>query len=166
MSDIAGIKIVENPKMAPNELRMCNCNQGQLPCKCRPVTVHLADLDPAQRLELARGFGGARFDWGIVDGDALRSACRPTVIWDLIAELERVVDLNHKQFGMALQKNREIDQLKAENEALRKDAERYRWIRDKAGRSFCVRLNEEFRRGDSALDLAIDIELSKEAPNG
>lgn len=34
--------------------------------------------------------------------------------------------------GMSLDRD-ERDQLKAENEALRKDAERYRWLRDEAG---------------------------------
>ena len=46
----------------------------------------------------------------------------------MTAENERVVTLNHQQFGMALQKNREIDELKAQNEALRKVAnELRRW---------------------------------------
>lgn len=45
-------------------------------------------------------------------------AASPAAVLALIAENKRVVALNHQQFGMALQKNREIDQLKAENERL------------------------------------------------
>ncbi|NMZ81357.1 hypothetical protein [Pseudomonas mandelii] len=33
---IHGFKIVVDPTMAPNEIRFCNCNQGRLPCDCKP----------------------------------------------------------------------------------------------------------------------------------
>lgn len=47
-------------------------------------------------------------------------------ILDLLAEIERL------EFEPAKHARRLIEQLKAENEDLRKDAERYRWLRDKA----------------------------------
>lgn len=48
---------------------LCDCNQGRLPCTCKPEPlhrdndgldeyrqpVHVGELDPAQRLALARG---------------------------------------------------------------------------------------------------------------
>lgn len=37
----------------------------------------------------------------------------------------------------------ELDQLKAENESLRKDAERWRWLRDQKPNSFSVSRNED-----------------------
>jgi len=48
-----------------------------------------------------------------------------------------------------------------ECEALRKDADRYRWLRDKMGGCFVRRLDTEFVRGDMRLDSVIDVEIAK-----
>ena len=59
-------------------------------------------------------------------------AVPPAVVLGLIEEYERVCALNHSQFGDAIRGNAERDHLKAENEALRKDSDRYQWLRDKS----------------------------------
>lgn len=48
-------------------------------------------------------------------------AVPPAVVLGLIAELERVVGLNHQQFGDAIRKNSEIDVLRKECDRLAKD---------------------------------------------
>ena len=58
----------------------------------------------------------------------------------------------------------EIDQLKAENEALRKDAERYRWLRDPAA-AIVVRDTRSHMRG-VYMDAQIDAAMAKEASHG
>lgn len=35
VESIAGFKIVPDSTMKPNEMRLCNCNQGRLPCTCK-----------------------------------------------------------------------------------------------------------------------------------
>ncbi|MGH8387673.1 MAG: hypothetical protein ACRESJ_19655 [Pseudomonas sp.] len=32
---ILGFKVAEDPTMAPDTIRLCNCNQGRLPCTCK-----------------------------------------------------------------------------------------------------------------------------------
>lgn len=57
---------------------------------------------------------------------------------------------------------KEIERLHAENEALRKDAERYRFIRDESNSSdFSVTDYSHFVIYDAALDDAIDYEMEK-----
>ena len=59
------------------------------------------------------------------------------------------------------------DQLKAENEALRKDAERYRWLRDDEYLHAWADLHvcDEHRRAE-VTDKAIDAAMAKEASHG
>lgn len=60
----------------------------------------------------------------------------------------------------------EIDQLKAENEALRKDAQRYRWLRDK--QTF-IWLIQDWFPGEAMLtnvDADIDAAMAKEVSHG
>ncbi len=61
--------------------------------------------------------------------------------------------------------NRERDQLKAENEALRKDAERYRWLRrgENYAHQYLVDLGMENLEG---FDRSIDAAMAKEASHG
>ena len=67
------------------------------------------------------------------------AAANPAAVLALIADLENlrsnhehVIALNHQQFGDAIRKNAECDQLKAENEALRNAAfEVLNWIEAK-----------------------------------
>ena len=73
--------------------------------------------------------------WSAAD-DALQNAAGPEVILALIAEnerLERLAEsrlLNWEAEGRALlEACSDRNQLKADNEALRKDADRYRWLR-------------------------------------
>jgi len=63
----------------------------------------------------------------------------------------------------------ERDALAAENKALRKDAERYRWLRIQDDEDFCFAVvkNPHFDIYESSeLDAAIDAALTKEAING
>ena len=89
----------------------------------------------------------------------------------LIAEIDRIADLNHKQFGDAIRKNAEVDQLKAENQALRKDAERYQAVREFWPPKFTRIFEASFRDdqgnncGDERsgrMDSLIDAAMSKE----
>lgn len=55
----------------------------------------------------------------------------------------------------------EVKRIKAENEALRKDAERYRWLRDPAA-AIVVRDARSHMRG-VYMDAQIDAAMAKEA---
>jgi hypothetical protein len=35
---VAGFNIIGDPTVPPGQIRMCNCNQGRLPCTCKPPT--------------------------------------------------------------------------------------------------------------------------------
>jgi len=35
VAQIAGFNVVEDPSIPPGQIRMCNCNQGRLPCTCK-----------------------------------------------------------------------------------------------------------------------------------
>lgn len=61
--------------------------------------------------------------------------------------------------------NRERNQLKAENEALRKDAERYRWLTEKAGPSWGDMLGDKSATPAEKAD-EIDAAMAKEASHG
>ena len=63
------------------------------------------------------------------NGDGRTSAALSVASERLVSETAHRGDLQAKAWGLQA----EIEQLKAENEALRKDAERYRWLRDGAG---------------------------------
>jgi len=67
----------------------------------------------------------------------------------------------------ALSRDEEFDQLKAENEALRKDAERYRWLRDGEYLHAWADLHvcDEHRRAELT-DRAIDTAMPREASHG
>lgn len=64
----------------------------------------------------------------------------------------------------------EIDQLKAENEALRKDALRYRWLRDGCGvveyKAIAGSIGPGMLPSGDKLQAAIDAAMAKEAPHG
>lgn len=57
----------------------------------------------------------------------------------------------------------EIDALAAERDALRKDAERYRWLRDSAGNDIMEKLMAECSppRWDELVDAAIDAAMGE-----
>lgn len=61
------------------------------------------------------------------------AAANPKTILALIAENERLRADGNDVFGLAQARADTIDQLRAEVDALRKDAERYRWIRKNNG---------------------------------
>lgn len=108
--------------------------------------VTLREMDMNDYSELKR-LAAAAIVGGIADGDALRSACRPTAIWDLVGQIEsqqaRIIELAQAANAAQDQAHRSrmdlvdqverCDQLKAENEALRKDAELYRQVERAAG---------------------------------
>lgn len=67
---------------------------------------------------------------------AFMGAATPATVLALLAEIERLerfedwfVRLDQVEQSLAASYKADRDQLKAENEALRKDAERYRWLR-------------------------------------
>jgi hypothetical protein len=57
----------------------------------------------------------------------------------------------------------EVERLTAENAALRKDAERYRWLRDSAGNDIMEKLMAECSppRWDELVDAAIDAAMGE-----
>jgi hypothetical protein len=57
-------------------------------------------------------------------------AANPAVVRTLIDELNQA--RNGMKYACAMRLKKEIDRLQAENVALRKDAERYQWLRDKS----------------------------------
>lgn len=102
------------------------------------------------------GFVGDR---GEAD-EAFFLACSPAAVLALLAEIER-----HEAWRTAFLAERDAqmrqrDQLRAENEALHKDAERYRWLRDKAHTA-----DWEFIGGQTpdAGEAEIDAAMAKEA---
>lgn len=111
------------------------------------------------------------------------SECDPDVTLALLAEIERleaevkrmtsIAYAAHGAFRMETLAER--DQLKAENDALRKDAERYRWIRtaDWWRSPVCAISNpkEQAKLGSDCpsgerLDAQIDAAMAKEASHG
>lgn len=92
----------------------------------------------------------------------------PATILALLAEIEHLrenhekVCTNYNRASFASEeRGKQIDQLKAENEALRKDAERYRWLRS-PNRS-CYELDSVFDEFGVPLDDKIDASMAKEA---
>ena len=73
--------------------------------------------------------------WDVAD-DNFTEACTPSIVLTLLAEIEQLRDAheqvctNYNRVSfVAEERGEDRDRLKAENEALRKDAERYRWLR-------------------------------------
>lgn len=79
--------------------------------------------------------------------------------------LDGINILNDPLAQLAEKRAEERDQLKAENEALRKDAERYRWLRDK--QTF-IWLIQDWFPGAEFTDVGaeIDAAMAKEASHG
>ena len=40
----AGFNVVEDQTIPPGHIRMCDCNQGRLPCRCRPIPAGIESL--------------------------------------------------------------------------------------------------------------------------
>jgi hypothetical protein len=97
------------------------------------------------------------------------AAANPSAVLELIAEIERwrklfawTDDGANKvtiSFAPLCAHMDERDQLKAENEALRKDAERYRWLRQ----DDVVQYEISTKCSEEKMDAAIDAAMSKEA---
>lgn len=101
----------------------------------------------------------------------------PKNILALLAEVERLerfedwfVRLDQVEQSLAASYKAERDQLKAENEALRKDAERYRWLRDGCGvveyKAIAGSIGPGMLPSGDKLQAAIDAAMAKEAPHG
>lgn len=86
------------------------------------------------------------------------AAANPAVVLALITENENLVAWREGLLKERAAHIRQRDQLKAENEALRKDAERYRRMRSAALKQADV-LADEF---DAEFDLQLDAALGKE----
>jgi hypothetical protein len=126
-------------------------------------------------------------------------AANPAAVLELIAEIERITRENQrlragvesdlaeidriqgvydahfrKTRSYRMQRDQakdESEQLKAEKEALRKDAERYRWLRTETGSGPNIQVSEwvgphEYRLFTEELDAAIDNALSEESSHG
>lgn len=87
----------------------------------------------------------------------------PKTVLALLAEIENTESRLHGVATLCATVEQERDQLKAENEALRKDAERCRWLRDKAHTA-----DWEFIGGQTpdAGEAEIDAAMAKEASHG
>lgn len=113
---------------------------------------------------------------------AYDDAANPVVVLALLAEIERLSppagQVSYQQQMEAWKSASsqdlrargelmiQVDELKAENEALRKDAERYRWLRDK--QTF-IWLIQDWFPGEAMLtnvDADIDAAMAKEASHG
>lgn len=104
-------------------------------------------------------------------------AVNPSNVLALLAEIEQLQE--HKQHLVDLRETHgfeswsaalvEIDRLKAENEALRKDAERYRWLRSRdletisKGGVFAGSTPDNLVLNEETLDQAVDDAMGKEA---
>lgn len=102
-------------------------------------------------------------------------------VMTLLVEIERLEELASSDrdrvmavIGQYANIEAERDQLKAENEALRKDAERYRWLRLGMGKAIVV-VPDNDRSCDcelfevlleSEVDQSVDAAMSKEATHG
>ncbi|MDH1575499.1 ead/Ea22-like family protein [Pseudomonas sp. GD03746] len=112
--------------------------------------------------------------WHTPDGKGAQNAefaaaASPATILALLAEIERLeqyAELEAKGSDAAAQDLirlvRENRQLKAENEALRKDAERYRAIRDEIPHADLGRAILDVQTADE-YDAAVDAAMAKEA---
>lgn len=109
---------------------------------------------------------------GIFEANAkFIAAASPATVLALLAEIERLREDPHMRAIRSLRSDCadlmvERDQLKAENEALRKDAQRYRWLRDK--QTF-IWLIQDWFPGEAMLtnvDADIDAAMAKEASHG
>lgn len=97
--------------------------------------------------------------------DALWQHMHCHTILTLLAEIERL------EFEPAKHARRLIDQLKAENEALRKDAERYQWLRQGMGKVIVVEPDNATSCDcdryevllEAEVDDAVDAEIAEEA---
>lgn len=113
----------------------------------------------------------------------LALACTPDTVLALLAEIERLeakVRLAgvaaevtvHEEVGRAVTRElflaHERDQLKAENEGLRKDAERYRFVRNPIGTSSPLAIWNEGKMPSfsSMADAVVDEFMAKEASHG
>lgn len=108
----------------------------------------------------------------------------PDVVLDLLAEIEKLEaakntvecrfevseDTLSTIRGCLREAEIDIDQLKAENEALRKDALRYRWLRDGCGvveyKAIAGSIGPGMLPSGDKLQAAIDAAMAKEAPHG
>lgn len=41
---VLGLKVVEDASVPPGQIRMCDCNQGRLPCRCLPIPAGIESL--------------------------------------------------------------------------------------------------------------------------
>ncbi|MBD1590231.1 ead/Ea22-like family protein [Pseudomonas typographi] len=105
------------------------------------------------------------------------AAANPAAVLELIAELESANARLHEVAVACATAEQERDQLKAENEPLRKDAERYRWFRNQHwdGSAICAVVDPKqstklgaYCPSEKLLDEAIDaaLTMSKEASHG
>lgn len=123
--------------------------------------------NPAAMLALIAEVEGLRAQHGR-DSAELRNLCQARDDArkerdQLKAEVERLNEEYDKAWRHDLNDKNNVQVLAAEVEALRKDAERYRWISDGKRGDYCWSnvLSDEDRDIGSSLDLAIDAAMTK-----
>ena len=138
-------------------------------------------IDKEKLKELARSAHADLPDWkpdfGLtVYQQRFAMSAGPTVVLALLAEIERLERSNFhalyvqasEQAGSWGRAHHEIsierDQLKAENDALRKDAERYRGVRRVANRQGFT--DEQFDQQTDTRIASFDAAMAKEASHG
>lgn len=112
--------------------------------------------------EAARDYSGSDLIEHESRYNALACEVDPVTVLTLLAEIER-----HEAWRTAFLAERDAqmrqrDQLRAENEALRKDAERYRAIRDEIPHADLGRAILDVQTADE-YDAAVDAAMAKEA---
>jgi hypothetical protein len=96
------------------------------------------------------------------------AAANPATVLALIGELDRLRGYGEEFASLAERRRENCEQLKAEVEALRKDAERYRWLRDSSEAFHSFYLSTPIwlagaKFSKENVDGSIDSAISKEA---
>ncbi|WP_230390318.1 ead/Ea22-like family protein [Pseudomonas guariconensis] len=108
--------------------------------------------------------------WHTPDGKVAQNAefaaaASPATVLALLAEIEHAESRLHDVAVLCATVEQERDQLKAENEALRKDAERYRAIRDDIPHGDLGRAILDVQAADD-YDAAVDAAMAQEVSHG
>lgn len=93
---------------------------------------------------------------------AFISAANPAAVLELIADVEHLRSLLTNRYVTGVSESKENDQLRAEVEALRQDAERYRWLRGRVPGSAYRVAGVIYSEGGDGVDAAIDAAMAKE----
>jgi len=118
-------------------------------------TRHLLDADAGHDVEDEAYYAALKFI----------AAANPAAVRALLDDLDQA--RNGMKYACGIRLKKEIDRLQAENEALRKDSERYRWLRDKSESVHQFYLSTPIwftgvKFSKENVDITIDAAMSKE----